>query len=333
MTGRRIARALLAAVLALLLIATASVVVLRLTNPRAKPELGWLRTAYIPRQPRGEAASAMAGHRLVVAGGLYGIGRTSANVDFYDVKQRQWIIGIPLPAPRHHAAAAALGDSVYVTGGAASATNSSPRTDVWRSQPGGKWQRVAPMPEGRVGHAMVAFGSKLYVFGGVGATNATLVYDPKSGWSTAAALPAGRDHLRAVVWEGEVWVIGGRKSGLTKRVDIYDPVQDRWHAGPDLPKAMSAMAVGILSGRLHVIGGENPAFIGGRVLQDHFLLKEDSTTWERRAPPPLPVHGAAFGAYQDVMFIAGGSTRQGALSVLSWTGLTQVYSTIPQKQI
>lgn len=333
MTGRRIARVLLAAVLALLLIATASVVVLRLTNPRAKPELGWLRAMNMPRRPRGEAAAAMAGTRLVVAGGLYGIGRTSADVDFYDLKQRQWIIGIPLPAPRHHAAAAALGDTVYVAGGASGATNWTPRTDVWRSQPGGKWERVEAMPDGRVGHAMVAFGSKLYVFGGVGRTDATLVYDPKSGWTTAAPLPAGRDHLRAAVWKNEIWVIGGRGSGLSRRVDIYDPARDRWRPGPRLPKPMSAMAVGVLSERLHVIGGENPALIGGHVLPDHFQLKDGSTVWERRAPPPLPVHGAAFGAYQDVIFVAGGSTRQGALSVLSWTPMTQVYSTIPQKRI
>jgi N-acetylneuraminic acid mutarotase len=331
-TGR-VLRLVIAAVLALLLIAVAAIVVLRLTNPHPRAEVGWLRGQDMP-DPRGEMASAMAGSRLVVAGGLYGVGRASNAVDVYDMVQRQWVIAPPLPARRHHAAAAALDDSVYVTGGAASVTDSTPRRDMWRAQPGGTWEALPLMPEGRAGHAMVAFGSRLYVFGGVGRTNTTLIYDPAHDWTNGAPLPAGRNHLRAVVWGKEIWVIGGRTSKLMRRVDIYDPETDHWRRGPDLPKPMSAMVVAVLDGKLHVIGGENPAFLGGRVLTEHFVLPAGSTTWERRAPPALPVHGAGFGAYQGaVLVVAGGATRPGALSVLSWTGVTQIYSTIPQQRM
>jgi len=318
-----------AALLALVLIAVASTVVLRLTNARPKKEIAWQRVEDMPA-PRGEAAFAMNGLRLIVAGGLYGVGRTSNAVDVYDVRQRQWFLASPLPARRHHAAAASLGEYVYVAGGAASVTNTKPQAGVWRLRPGYKWERAPSMPEGRVGHAMVTFGSRIYVFGGVGRTNDTLIFDGYR-WTRGAPIPAGRNHLRAVVWGKQIWVIGGRTSHLTSRIDIYDPATDQWHRGPDLPKPMSAMVVAVLDNNLHVIGGENPALLGGRVLKDHFLLPADSTHWEKRAQPMLPVHGAAFGAIPGVLIVAGGATRSGATSILSWTGVTQIYSTIPQE--
>jgi hypothetical protein len=329
---RQFLRGLLAALLVVVLILIAAVVVLRLTNPRPKAQIGWFRLGTM-RHARGELAGATVGDKLVVAGGLYGLGRTSRDVDVFNITERQWVIGTPLPAPRHHAAAAGLDGWVYVSGGASSVVKWEPRREVWRSRPGGAWEAVAPMPEGRVGHAMVAWSGRLYVIGGVGRTNSTLAYNPAHGWSKAAPLPAGRDHLRAVVWGDEIWVIGGRRSHLSKRVDIYTPRDDRWHSGPDLPKPMSAMAVGVLGGDLHVIGGENPSLIGGGVLTDHFVLRIDEHRWNPRPRGMLPVHGAGFGTYQEGLYIAGGATRAGALSVLSWTGVTQLYSNLPQQQI
>ena len=78
-------------VVAFAIIAVASIVVLRLTNPRPKKEIAWQRVEDMPA-PRGEAAFAMNGLRLIVAGGLYGVGRASNAVDVYDVRQRQWFI-------------------------------------------------------------------------------------------------------------------------------------------------------------------------------------------------------------------------------------------------
>jgi N-acetylneuraminic acid mutarotase len=186
------------------------------------------------------------------------------------------------------------------------------------------------MPEGRAGHAMVTFGNRIYVFGGAGRTKDTLVFDGHK-WTRAAPLPVGRNHLRAVVWGNRIWVIGGRSSHLSSRIDIYDPATDHFQRGPDLPKPMSAMAVAVLDNTLHVVGGENPPLFGGAVVADHFILPAGSTHWEKRPAEMLPVHGAAFGYVPGVMFVAGGATRQGALSVLSWTNVTQFFTTIPEQ--
>jgi N-acetylneuraminic acid mutarotase len=185
---------------------------------------------------------------------------------------------------------------------------------------------MASMPEGRQGHAMVSLGGKLYVVGGAGSSDDTLIYDISSDeWTRGAPLVAGRDHLRAVAWDDGIWAIGGRAGAVARRVDVYDPRKDRWTRGPALGVPMSAMAVGVIGNDLHVIGGEDPRLIRGSVLRQHFALRAGARRWLPRPRALLPVHGGAYGVVGDSLYIAGGASRQGALSVLSWTSVTQSY--------
>jgi hypothetical protein len=128
------------------------------------------------------------------------------------------------------------------------------------------------------------------------------------------------------VWGKQVWVIGGRTDRPTRRVDVYDAHRDRWERGPNLTEPMSAMAVGVIDGDLHVVGGEDPGLFGGRVTSTHIALARPEGRWVKWQEPLLPVHGAAFGVDQDHLFIAGGASRPGALSTISWTATTQVFS-------
>jgi N-acetylneuraminic acid mutarotase len=322
----RVIRALITTAVTLALIVAVVYGVLKVTNAKPTSSEGWTRLADMP-QPRGEVASANVGARVVIAGGLYGVGQTSDAVHVYEIERDKWSRGKPLPSRRHHSAAAALGDFVYVAGGAESATDWEPAATVWRARLGEVWRRRAPMPEGRQGHAMVALGGRLYVVGGVGRSNDTLIYDAKKdAWTTGAPIPDGRDHLRAVAWRKKVWVLGGRDADLSRGVDVYDPKTDGWTRGPDLPIGMSAMAVGVLGDRLYVIGGEDPGLRGGRVIQQHYVLGRGSRRWRSASRPVLAVHGAGYAAFGDRLFMAGGASRPGVLSIASWTDVTQVFS-------
>ncbi|MGH2757998.1 MAG: Kelch repeat-containing protein, partial [Actinomycetota bacterium] len=322
MIGRRIRRVLLVAgyVLGGLIVVLAiTLTVWRVTNPGPRDAARWSSIAEMP-QARGEVASAIVGTRFVVAGGLYGIGRTSDAVHVYEVSRNEWTRIRSLPAPRHHAAAAGLGGFVYLAGGAPGATDWTATDTVWRARPGLPWRAVAPMPEGRQGHAMVALRGRLYVIGGVGDTDTTLIYDPRTDrWTRGSALLSGRDHLRAVAWRDEIWALGGRHGGVTSRVDIYDPATDRWREGPALPKAMSAMAVGVLEDGLHVVGGEDPRFFLGTVTDEHYVLAAASRRWRSASRQLLPVHGAGYAVHAGRFLVAGGATREGLLSTISWT--------------
>lgn len=324
--GLRIVAAVLATVLAVIAI---SVVLLRLTNPRMREARQWMRAA-VMRNARGEVAAASVGRHLVVAGGLHGVGRTTAAVDVYDIQRNEWTQAPSLPAPRHHAAAASLGQHVFVSGGAPGATDWTATDTLWRAPPGLPWRARARMPEGRQGHAMVSLGGRLYVIGGVGRTDRTLIYEAsRNRWTTGASLPSGRDHLRAVVYRGEIWAIGGRADAPTSRVDIYNPQTDRWRSGRSLPRASSAMAVGVLEDNVHVVGGEDPGLLGGEVIDEHFFIGRGDSRWRRAPRAALPVHGAAYGVYFNLLIVAGGASREGLLSTISWTPVTQMYRTRP----
>jgi N-acetylneuraminic acid mutarotase len=326
MIGRRIRRwlwRLIKTVATLVLLAAAALFALRLTNPEPIDSRAWSRLVDMPGA-RGEVAAGCVGARLVVAGGLSGFGGTSRDVHVYEIENDRWRRGASLPRGTHHAAAASVDGWIYVSGGASAATDWTPRADVWRSHPGGAWRSSLVMPEGRQGHAMVTWGGSLFVIGGVGKTDDTLRFTPGGRWKRLAPLPVGRDHLRAAPWGDRIWVIGGRTGDPVTRVDVFDPRTNRWRTGPALPQPMSAMAVGVVDDELHVVGGEDPDLFGGRVIRSHLVLPRGDREWIEAPRPLLAVHGGGYCAHGGRLFVAGGASRQGALSTVSWTGVTQV---------
>lgn len=304
-----------------------------LISATAKPRFaeGWTRLPDMP-VPHGEVASTVlltAGvEELVLAGGIGGLGRTVRDVWRFSPDENRWFRGLDIPQRRHHAGAAALSGTVYVSGGSESSTNWAPERNFWALRAGAsRWEELPVMPEGRMGHKMVTVGNRLYVVGGRGGPR-PLIFNAETGtWHRAAPMPQPRDHLGAAVVGSRIWAIGGRDDEVLKRVDIYDAETNTWTPGPDLPAPMSAMAVGVLDDGIHVVGGEEPGTFGGKVIDRHFMIDPNvpGARWQEAPRPVLAVHGAASGVVFGKLVIAGGSRRQGALSVLGWTALTQAF--------
>jgi N-acetylneuraminic acid mutarotase len=317
-------------VVLLLLVATG--VVLSLTNPSPRTASAWSTATPLP-DARGEGSGAVVetadGPQLAVVGGLSGFGRTNDEVTLYDPDEDAWTTLTPLPAPRHHTAAAAIDGVLYVSGGSPSATDlTTATTDLWALdvEAGGDWEQLEPLPQPRWGHRMVALDGRLYAVGGQPGPDVQ-IYDPgEDSWTLGAPLPEVRDHLGVVVHDGEIWVLGGRDQldDLTARVDVYDPEGDEWREGPALPAPVSAAAVGVVDGRIHVVDGEDPATFGGGVLDAHWVLEPGADEWSQGPASRLPVHGAADGVIDDRLYMVGGASRQGALSTISWTDEVQV---------
>lgn len=336
----RLIKRLLSLVVALAVLFAGWATAIAVTTPDPQPRAGWTRLKDLPR-PRGEMTAAVvarldgsaagtgAPERIAVVGGLEGLlAATSRAVDFYDPSADRWTRGPDLPEARHHPAAAGFGGALYVGGGSEKATDWSPQREVWLLLPTSEaWERVTGMPEGRMAHQMVAVGTKLYVIGGRGETSDVLIFDARAGaWSRGAAMPVKRDHLAAVVVGTRIYAIGGRADALVDRVDVYDTLTDRWTEGPRLPVPMSAMAAGVTTepdAGIHVVGGEDPATIGGGVIPRHSFLAPGASRWIDAPMPVIATHGSAAVVIQGHLHIAGGARRQGALSVLSWTGVLQ----------
>jgi N-acetylneuraminic acid mutarotase len=324
----RLLRIVLLLLLGLVLGGVAYLAVLTVGNPAPREAAGWTLLATLPTA-RGETAAAVAGDRLYLIGGLTGLGGdASAEVSVYDPAGDAWNTAPAVPSPRHHAAAVGLNSTVYVSGGGPTASDWTPQPALWAlDADADAWRDLAPMPEGRLGHRMLAIGERLYVVGGVGDTGRVLAYDVAAGtWTAGAEMPSPpRDHLAAVVVDGEIWTIGGRSGGQNHaRVDIYDPGTDSWRSGPPLPEPTSGAAEGLLGGVILISGGEDSA----GVIERHWQLDTtlgDAAAWEPLAPPPLTVHGAHGATIDDRFLIVGGALRQGAFSRFSWTGANQAY--------
>jgi N-acetylneuraminic acid mutarotase len=326
-------RWLLAIVAGLLLAGAAAVGALAVTTPTPEPTPGWQRQPALP-DARGEVASTVVdrgdGERLVVAGGLEGLtAGTSRAVHELDPAAGTWRRLPDLPAPRHHPAAAAVDGDVYVSGGAPSVTDWTPQRTVWvLRQHAEDWEVVAELPEGRDSHRMRALDGRLHVVGGHGPTADTLIYDPEDDrWARAAPLPSPRHHLAVAVHDGELWAIGGRDhdEAVLDAVHVWNPDTDAWRAGPRLPRPVSAAVEGVLEGRIHLVGGEDPAVPGGGIIDDHLVLDSAAGSWGPAPPAPLGVHGAGGGVLDGRLVVAGGASRQGALSPFAWTGFTTAY--------
>src|SRR5262249_55118766 len=152
-----------------------------------------------------------------------------------------------------------------------------------------------------------------------------LIYTPDKGWSMGAEMPRVRDHLSVVEVGGKLWAIGGRDPNSITRVDIYDPITDRWQPGPDLPHPTSGAAEVVFDGTIYIFGGEEPDFLAGEVKDRHWKLdtRTGAQRWEPAPRPALAVHGSNAVILGDGIAIAGGASRHGALSAAAWTDTFQ----------
>jgi N-acetylneuraminic acid mutarotase len=110
-------------------------------------------------------------------------------------------------------------------------------------------------------------------------------------------------------------------------VDVYDTTSDAWREGPPLPQPTSGAAEAAIDGVILISGGEDPGG-SGSVLDLHWLLDTRAgatAAWEPLSQPPLAVHGAHGAGFDGQFVIAGGATRQGAFSRLSWTITVQAF--------
>lgn len=198
---------------------------------------------------------------LYLLGGIHG--SSLDLVQIYNPARDDWRLGPPLPYATGSAASALIGDQIYLAGGIVGDTTT--RQAVRLDLATGEWHAIAPMPRARNHTAAATDGHRLFVFGGRGPGSGdsnvvangyddVQIYDPATDSWTASGegvdaplpLPQARGGMgKAVYLNGEFYVFGGETldgPGATPRnvyprVDIYDPVANRWREGPPLPTA------------------------------------------------------------------------------------------------
>lgn len=249
---------------------------------------------------------------IVVIGGLVesGLGRTgvTAAVEAYDPVSDSWRTLADLPLPRHHIMATVVSGRLFVIGGFSESGFDSVNT-VWELSDGA-WVERASLPEPVGAGAAVSVDGLVYVVGGV-PDGGLFAYDPAADtWAERARPEVFREHVAAVVFDGEVWAIAGRAPGaMHSSTEIYDPATDTWRPGPTLSEARSGFGAVVVDGAIYVAGGE--VFNPNAALASVERLDPGTGEWALVEPLPVGLHGNPLVEMGGILYLPGGSTRAG----------------------
>src|SRR5216110_2761654 len=203
----------------------------------------------------------------------------------YDPVTDNWKALAPMPTKRGSPVAAAVGDKIYVIGGATTPPGSKetavhptrphvsvgtveeydPATNTWRAR--------ASMPTPRNHATAGAVNGKIYVIGGrvgaafitAGSSNVDVVeeYDPATdAWGSARArMPSARSAIASGVYGGRIYVTGGegqdsQRMYTFRALEAYDPANNRWSVLPSMPVSRHGLAGGVVGKRLHMVSGD-----------------------------------------------------------------------------
>jgi len=165
------------------------------------------------------------------------------------------------------------------------------------------------------------------VAGGVGPDPlAVWAYDPsKNSWEAELEpLPTAREHLAIVGAAGKLYVIAGRWGNQNLRVvEAYDPASNSWSRLADLPAERGALTASVITGRIHVTGGEdlNSAATYG----EHWVYDPSSDQWEVAPAMPTSRHGLASSAAGGKWYVIGGGTGAGFRTFFTLSDAVEIY--------
>ncbi len=167
--------------------------------------------------------------KIYKVGGYVSAGGTSSSsaaLDIYDIAGNSWSAGAPYPAAQGWMSAFTDGTYMYVAGGVAAETGSTPSTKTYRYDPGtNTWD------------------------------DAAIADLPVSRWGAASSVTAYRGG----------WVLSGGYVGGTSTSNLsasaikWDPVSNTWNALPDMTAARARMTGAVLGDAFYVIGGRSSA--------------------------------------------------------------------------
>ena len=291
----------------------------------------WVRGPNMPA-PRQDAAAVVLADRVYVIGGF---GARSQQMDTTLVwdpqvvaggaadQQEQhagshlgsWSYAAPIPEPVDHAAAAAVGDYIYVVGGRIEdlVSNKFWRYDVANDS----WTEMPSMPVPRYAATMQAYGDKLYVIGGAvshGNDERSIeVYNIATGrWALLDnELPYGRTEMESALVDGRIAVLGGRddqQRNLTS-CDLFDPASIRWSSCSPLRVPRSDFGLSVVAGRLLAVGGDDIRL--SQTTQTTEISEPSVQGWYSGPWLPGPRHGMAQVTVGTVVWVIGGASWPG----------------------
>jgi hypothetical protein len=225
----------------------------------------------------------------------------------YNRANDAWTALPSLPAGRDHLAAFAFDNGIYMVGGSANGSGDQGTSAFRFDLTSQTWEPRAELAWMYGSHAAILHG-RAYI----GDVDGSLQqYDPRARIARRIAAPdfTQRDHSQVVAFLDEIWVIAGR-SPETRTVAIFDPVSERWRAGPSIVSPRGGFAAATVGNRI-VIGGGEVIFQGTYVEGSTEVYGAGAVGWEAGPALPVAVHGVAGAAVDGRFVLVSGSTDAG----------------------
>lgn len=176
--------------------------------------------------------------------------------------------------------------------------------------PPGTWREAAPLPAKRTEVVAASDGQAIYVAGGMGMDGATDVltvyrYDPAPNeWTPVGKLDEAVNHAGLAVADGKLYVVGGYggpRNAPTARVSVIDLSTGTLGEAAPMPAPRGALAVAVLDGRIHAIGGRTDKSVA-----THEVYDPATDSWAAAAPMGVPRNHLAAAAFGGRLYVFGG---------------------------
>jgi len=123
-------------------------------------------------------------------------------------------------------------------------------------------------------------------------------------WHEYSALPEARSGLTTVLYDGDVYAIGGQSAaGVSGNVFRYTTTEGMWESLGNKPTPVMDMDGVLIGERIFVAGGITQSLSLTDVLE---VFNPRNDTWEVGRPLPEPISNYAAIAYQGELILFGG---------------------------
>ena len=138
-------------------------------------------------------------------------------------------------------------------------------------------------------------------------------------WRTAAPAPTKRTEVGTAAVRDKIYMVGGfeRPSfsnvmdlAVTPSLEEYDPSTDRWTSKTPMPVGLHHVGVGVIEGRLYVIGGYRHAGLNvWNPVATVYAYDPATDTWAERAAMPTARGALSVTVHEGKLYAIGGYDR------------------------
>lgn len=152
-------------------------------------------------------------------------------------------------------------------------------------------------------------------------TSQPVASEPDRGiWRTAAPAPTKRTEVAVATLRDKIYVVGGFEQpglsnlmnlAITASVEEYEPATDRWTTKAPLPVGLHHAGIGVVEGRLYVIGGYSQSGLTvWHPVATVYVYDPATDTWAEQASMSTPRGALSVTEHDGKLYAIGGFDRK-----------------------